>query len=344
MQVRREAFLRSPGPGTAVLAQAYYTKLHSGNMMCIEQRMSRSDTVDIAWLRFSRDHGRTWSAPREQRTGERRPDGMWRRHPRGGFVDRTTGRFIEFWVEGVLPTDNPLEGMRQWNVFCRWGQSQPEKIPVQGVITGKNCVMLGDVASVPINVGTRILVPAVMTPLDSDGRLYNPTGGYTYTDALILIGEWRGNRIAWHASEPIKGDPARCTRGMDEPTLETLHDGRILCILRGSNDRNPSLPSHKWVCFSRDGGWHWTPPAPWTYDDGTPFFSPSACSQLLRHSSGRLFWIGHINPVNPRGNRPRYPLYLGEVSTTSGLLLRQSLVKIDDRQPGDDETLMIYNI
>ena len=67
-------------------------------------------------------------------------------------------------------------------------------------------------------------------------------------------------------------------------------------------------------------------------------------AQLLRHSTGRLFWIGHINPVNPRGNRPRYPLYLGEVSTTSGLLLRQSLVKIDDRQPGDDETLMIYNI
>jgi hypothetical protein len=37
-------------------------------------------------------------------------------------------------------------------------------------------------------------------------------------------------------------------------------------------------------------------------------------------------------------------LYSGQVSEDSGLLIRESLVKVDDRQPGDDETLMIYSI
>jgi len=357
--VRREVFLHSPAPGTAVIAMAYYTSTSGGDMMSIEHRFSRSDTVDVAYYRYSKDHGDTWSAPREQATGERRPEGMWRRHPRCCFVDRHNGRFLEFWVEGVLPHDDPLEGMRQWNVFYRSGQKGVNGAshqiiqegaefnpthPLPGIYTGKNMVMLGDVASIPINVGRSILLPAIVTPLGPDGQLYNPTRGYTYTDAIVLHGKWKGDRLVWQASEPLKGDPTRVTRGMDEPTLEQLKDGRIMMLLRGSNDRNPAWPSYRWVSYSSDGGWRWTTPAPWTFSDRTPFFSPSACSQLLRHSNGKLYWLGHINPANPRGNRPRYPLYLGEVSEPDGLLLRDSLVKLDDRQPGDDETLMIYNI
>ena len=48
---------------------------------------------------------------------ETRPGGTLRRHPRGGFVDPVTGRYLEIWNEGVLPSDDPLEGMRQWNVY-----------------------------------------------------------------------------------------------------------------------------------------------------------------------------------------------------------------------------------
>jgi hypothetical protein len=205
--------------------------------------------------------------------------------------------------------------------------------------------MLGDVASVPITCkdGT-VLLPAIVTPLGPDGKLYNPTGGYTYTDAIVLHGRWSGKRLVWRAGERITGDPARVTRGMDEPTIETLADGRLILVLRGSNDRNPKLPAYRWVSYSNDGGGHWTQPEPWAYDNGEPFFSPSACSQLVRHSNGKLFWVGHITPHNPRGNRPRYPLYLAEVEQRKGLLIRESLVKIDDRQPGEDEGLMLYSV
>lgn len=354
-RVSREVFVRSPGKGTAVIAQAYYTQASGGALLSIEQRLSRSDTVDAAYYRYSQDNGRSWSAPVAKPTGEKRPGGMLRRHPRACFVDPQTGRFLEFWNEGILPTDNPLEGMQQWNIYYRVdgdvhqvieeGARFDARHPLPGVYTGRNMVMLGDVASVPITAKDgSILLPAIVTPLGADGNLYNPAGGYTYTDAVVLHGRWRGRRLLWKAAEPVKGDPDRSTRGMDEPTIETLAGGRLIMVLRGSNDRKPSLPGYRWVSYSGDGGWHWTKPQPWTYHNGEPFFSPSACSQLLRHSNGRLYWLGHICRTNPRGNRPRYPVYLGEVDQENGLLIRDSLILVDDRQPGEDEILMLYSI
>src|SRR4029434_1280117 len=125
-----------------------------------------------------------------------------------------------------------------------------------------------------------------ISPLGADGKLYNPAGGYTYTDAAVGGGRRRGARLAWGISDVVTRGPARSTRGMVEPTIEFLADGRLLMVLRGSNDRRPELPSYRWISMSQDGGNRWTIPQPWTYQDGQKFFSPSACSQLLRHSSG----------------------------------------------------------
>ena len=338
------------------MVDAYYAKPSGGAMMSIEHRFSRSDTVDVSYYRFSEDYGRTWSKPVERRTGEKHLEGMLRRHPRACFADPHSGRFLEFWVEGILPHDDPLEGMQQWNVFYRVDGGTGHQVihegaefnarhPLPGVHTGRNCLMLGDVASVPIALkdGT-ILLPAIVTRVDADGKLYNPTGGYTYTDALVLQGRWAGKQLVWRAGEPIQGDPERVTRGMDEPTIETLADGRLILVLRGSNDKKPDLPGYRWVSYSSDGGLRWTKPQPWTYENDEPFFSPSACSHLVRHSNGKLYWLGHISATNPRGNRPRYPLYMGEVNQATGRLVRDSLVKVDDRRPGEDEILMIYSV
>src|SRR5882762_6331175 len=193
-RVTREVFLRSPRKGVAVMADAYYTQASGGAMVSIEHRFSRSDTVDVAYYRYSKDYGRTWGAPTEKSTGEKRPNGMLRRHPRTAIVDPKTGRFIEFWIEGILPTDNPLEGMQQWNIYYKLdghvhqviheGAEFNARHSLPGVYTGKNMVMLGDVASVPIAwKDGSILVPAIITTLDAAGKIYNPTGGYTYTDA-----------------------------------------------------------------------------------------------------------------------------------------------------------------
>jgi hypothetical protein len=224
------------------------------------------------------------------------------------------------------------------------GNGYDAKHPLPDVWTGRNCVMIGDLASAPLGLKDgSILAPVQMSLAGPDGKLLNPGGGYTYTDAAVLIGRWRGGDLEWEVSERVKGDPAKSTRGMDEPTLAMLQDGRLLMVLRGSNDRKPELPSYRWVSLSSDNGRRWTPPVPWTYDDGTPFFSPSACSQLLRHSSGKLFWLGNITPENPRGNRPRYPFVIGEVDRASGLLKRGSVRTVDTLQEGEDSVLTLSN-
>ncbi len=352
-EIRREVFLRSPVKGVAVMAFAYYTRKAGGDMVSVEQRWSRSDTIDVAYIRRSSDHGKTWSAPVEQPTGEKRPGGMLRRHLRAGFVDPHTGRYLEFWNEGILPTDDPLEGMRQWNLFYRLDgkahqimQSGAEfgpRHPLPGVYTGKNCVMIGDTACVPLGRKGEILLPVDTTALNPDGSLYNPTGGYTYTDAVVLHGAWRGGRLEWRMAQAVKGDPRRSTRGMDEPTVAELADGRLILVMRGSNDKRPELPGYRWISFSKDGGWTWTEPRPWTYTSGETFYSPSSCSQLLPHPNGRLYWLGNISPGNPRGNRPRYPFFIGEVDRESGLLIRDRVRLVDDRQPGEPELLTLSN-
>ncbi|MBI3210717.1 MAG: exo-alpha-sialidase [Candidatus Solibacter usitatus] len=231
------------------------------------------------------------------------------------------------------------------NVVVHEGAEFSEQHPMPGIYIGKNAIMLGDQTSTPITSPKdgAILVPVEISPIDAEGRPYNPTGGYTYTDAMVLHGRWDGAKLRWKAGERVIGDPARSTRGMVEPAIAFLDDGRLMMIMRGSNDKNPALPSYRWVSYSADGGWKWTKPEPWTYSSGEPFFSPSACSQLLKHSSGRLFWLGNINPANPRGNRPRYPFVIGEVDRRTGLLIRASVRNVDDRQPGEHEILTLSN-
>lgn len=241
--IRREVFLASPRVGVAVLAASYYTRPSGGELISLHQLMSRSDTVDVAFLRTSRDNGRTWTAATEVATLEARSAGKFRRALRGGVADPKTGRFVRFQIEGLLPTDDPLEGMGQWyvtyQVSADGGRTWPvnELViqrgaefspthPLPGGWGGKNCVMVGDLASVPIMLadGTFIL-PVIVSPLGPDGKYFNPGGGYTYTDAAVLRGRWREGgkgsggrdggdaRIDWELSALVQGDPAKSTRG-----------------------------------------------------------------------------------------------------------------------------------
>ena len=187
--------------------------------------------------------------------------------------------------------------------------------------------------------GKRVLLPVEVTLPD----LETPGGGYTSSDAAVVIGTWKAGAYHWHITKPLKGDPTRSTRGLVEPTIIKLGGRHWLMVLRGSNDRQPKLPSYRWFSISEDDGESWSEARTWTYTNGEPFFSPSACSQLLKHSSGRIFWLGNITSENPRGNRPRYPFWIGEADRTTGLLKKESLRKIDDRQPGEDEVLMLSN-
>ncbi|MDB6127873.1 MAG: hypothetical protein JWM35_1769 [Verrucomicrobia bacterium] len=361
--IRRELFIPSPKPGTAVsLSTTDYARATGLELVSLHGYLTRSDTVDAAYFRRSFDNGRTWSEPAEVRTSERREGGMFRRVLLGGSADPQTGRFVRFRNEGVLPTDNPIEGMRHWYVcytvsedgertsvvdeqIIQRGAEFSATHPLPGVWVGRNCMMMGELSATPHTLadGT-LLIPVCITPVGPDGNYFNPGGGLSYFDVGVLRGRWRSDKhIDWELSSVVKADPALSTRGMDEATLAVLTDGRVLMVMRGSNDKKPALPGRRWVSYSSDGARTWTAPVPWTFAGGEKFFSPAACSKLVMHSSGRIFWIGNITPDNPTGNSPRYPLVIGEVDGTTGLLRKGTLRIVDDRRPGESESLQLSN-
>lgn len=359
----KEVFMPSPGPGSAIFATTYAASISSPTLVCLHALSSRSDTVDVSFRRFSTDNGRTWSKAEERPTKFHAANGTGRRHPRGGFLDPHTGCFLEFWTEGVLPTDDPLEGMRQWGLMHSISkdggrtsiasgpiiQDEPgydEAHPFPGVHRGRTCIMIGDFSCRPIALADGvILLPVQASPAGPDGFYHKPAGALTFTDALVLRGTWKDEcRIAWQASARVSCPPNVSTRGMIEPTLAELDDGRILMVLRGSNDDAQTIPGYRWHSFSDDKGLTWSAPKPWRFtDDSEPFFSPSSCSQLIPHSSGKIFWTGNICKKNPRCNSPRYPLVMAEVDQATGLLLRDTLTVIDDLQPGENPRMTLSN-
>lgn len=357
-----QVFVPSPGAGVGVMGASFDADRDGRKLVSLHWLISRSDTADIGHLRRSADAGRTWGPAKTWPTRFDDPRGTGRRHYRGGYVDPATNRYITLWTQGVLPNDEPLEGMMHWTLHYSVSDDAGEterfsgQIIHQGpgydavhhlpdVTVGCNAVMMGDLGQCPLTRSDGIiLVPVQSSPIGPNGKYHNPGSGFTYTDCMVLMGQWRSDgQLAWTCSRRIVGNPARTTRGLIEPTIAQLADGRILMIMRGSNDRRPVIPGYKWQAVSQDGGQTWSAPAPWTFDDGAPFHSPSACSQLLAHSSGRLLWIGNICPGNPQGNGPRYPIVVGEVDQATGRLKRGSVWTIDDRRDGESHRLTLSN-
>ena len=359
--VSREVFIAAPAK-TCVMAGSFYTQRDGLALGSFHWQLTRSDTIDIAFSRFSSDNGRTWTASQQIATREDRPGGVLRRFVYPGYFDAHSGKLLFFWMEGLLPEDSPIkDGVRQWYlrlavsedggktrcvdepIICE-GAEFSASHPLPGHYVGKNATQIGATTCVPLTLadGT-ILVPCQMSPLGDDGEYFNPGGGYSYKEALVLRGTWNGNTLEWNAGERVVPDARRTTRGMLEPTLGLLGDGRVLIVMRGSNDVRPELPGIKWFSISGDGARTWSAPASWTFDDGEEFFSPSSCSQLLAHSGGKLLWLGNIAPENPQGNAPRYPLVMGEVDLDSGLLKRDSIRTVDTRQEGESEALQLSN-
>ncbi len=360
--VGKEVFWPRPRDGARLVAVAFYTRASGLELACDAMEEIESDKSNRAWRRYSSDNGRTWSEPQPVESFRRTDQGTIRRSDLPGFVDPENGVLITLINHGVLPTDNPLEGMKHWTLryaisrdggrttafegpIVVKGEPFSPQHPMPGVWLGKNAAMIGDSTCVPIRLRSGdILVPIQITPVGPDGQYYNPGGGYTYHDAFVLIGRWNARgRLDWELSEGVRGDPARSTRGLIEPTLAELPDGRVLMVMRGSNDSKPDLRGYRWYSLSSDDGRTWSKAEPWRFAGGEPFFSPSSCSQLIRHSSGRLYWIGNLCDKNPRGNGPRYPLVIGEVDQTSALLKRDTLCVIEDRRPGEPEWFAASN-
>lgn len=341
--VGQELFAESPGAGVAALAYCWYVAREGVEMEALFATQTRSDTSDRRWRRWSSDNGRTWSDPEEIEFIRKDSEGTHRVYTHPGRVDPFTGRLIRFSIRVCLPTDQPSEGASRWSIWYEVsldaGRSYSEARPV----TDSGC-MLGDQTCVPVFLPNgEILQPFQMAEFGEDGSLFQPYDTPFY-QSRVAIGRWLDERIIhWEISDPARLSLEFTTRGVFEPTIALIPDGRILMVLRGSNMRRPEVPCYKWYSVSDDDGRTWGEVRPWTYDDGSHFFSPSSCSQLIRHSSGRLLWIGNITPSNPDGNLPRYPIVVGEVDQRSLLLGKDTVLVIDDLQPGESPRTCLSN-
>lgn len=362
MKLISQRVIASTRPKALTWAVTTYSRAQGVDMFRQITTMTRSDTIDSCACFVSSDNGQSWQLTEKLDTKLPHAAGTLRRHTRGGFVDMRTDRFVAFRTEGVLPTDHPLEGMKHWTVRYRVshdggktfvsdhqviqrGAAYSAEHPLRDVNIGKNSVMIGDFTCAPIlDKQGRILHPCQISPPGPDGNYHNPGGGHTWHEAAVLIGSWRDDRtLDWELSDRVAITPDRSTRGLIEPTLAFLPDGRLLMVMRGSNDANPALPAHKWFTLSADGGMTWAPVQPWGYSDGRLFFSPSSCSQLLALRNGRIFWLGNLTPTNPAGNLPRRPMVIAEVDPASAKLKRETVFVIDDKRAEDSEKAWFSN-
>jgi hypothetical protein len=162
--------------------------------------------------------------------------------------------------------------------------------------------------------------------------------------SLLFLGRWEAGerRYRWSPGARVEISPEVSARGLMEPELAELKDGRLLVVWRGSTQgwdgTRATTPGRKFFSVSADGGATLSPPAEWTYDDGSSFYSPSSFHRMLRHSvNGRLYWLGNISATPPEGNSPRYPLVIAEVDETRAALRRATVTALDDRQPGQGD-------
>jgi len=223
------------------------------------------------------------------------------------------------------------------------GEGYSAERPLEGIIKNKNAFFLGDAGNKPIRLENgNVLVPIQASVLGPDEKLSRPGGGYYWLETIILIGAWQEDgHIVWDVSQRLTGDPDRTARGLYEGTLAQVPNGRVLLVMRGSNagkkDPNCQWPSHKWYAVSEDSGKTWTDPTPWKYSDGSSFYSPSSMSVLMKHSSGKIFWVGNISPNNPRANHPRWPLVMGQVDPETLGLMKGTVITIDTKLPEEDD-------
>jgi hypothetical protein len=170
-----------------------------------------------------------------------------------------------------------------------------------------------------------------------------------YVDGVCcFFGKWNQQKqdYDWSHSGPVFVPRRFSTRGLTEPVVAELKNGTLLLDMRGANDGlDPvKFPGRKWMSISRDGGRNWSGVTDLRYDTGEQFYAPSSLSRLIRsHKTGKLYWIGNISRKPPKGNRPRYPLYIAEMDEEIPALKKSTLTIIDDRSPQDAETVQFSN-
>ncbi|NLG27442.1 MAG: exo-alpha-sialidase [Chloroflexi bacterium] len=319
-------------------------------------------------VRVSNDNGRTWSDWRVVHEEWPLVDGLSKEEtPFAYCYDPVSARYVQFVFQRLTVGRGEEAIARSWrlgeqtyfdHVFYRtsadnelsWNEPHqlryeegpmfdPQHWGVEAYLRSNQ--MYGAYEAIGTRAGT-VVFPSAEVPMDvtERGTLERVHG------LLVFVGRWdpaiAGYR--WERSQPLWVPHRVSGRGLQEPAIAELADGRLMLVMRGSNRVHPpnwqgtvENGGHKWTATSSDGGLTWSHVTALCYDTGEPFYSPASLARLLRHpATGRLYCLLNISAEPTAGNSPRYPLYLAEVDEQRAAIKRDSLAVIDDRDPQSD--------
>ena len=327
----------------------------------------KSDYCLTLAVRHSHDNGRTWSPFAVERAQNPRQNGFEREDSWFAVChDRQRGHDVRFDFQRVFVGTGPealsaywqgVESFHDHGLYCLTRDqgrtfTTPRLLRFEdgedfdeadwgrpGYL--KRNTMYGGYTAIVTRAGK------VLYPFTTPARIRTECGEQATGAVRCMIGTWdqQEEDYRWEVSTEIAVPLEWSGRGLMEPTLAELQDGRVVMGMRGSTALSRLLcpegnvtvtqPGRHWLSISEDGGHTWGPVRDWRYADGRPFYSPSALARLLRHSSGRLFWVGNICPEPPDGNMPRHPLVIAAVDEEGPGLIRDSVTVIDTK--GEDE-------
>jgi len=354
VSVQKELYKKHPKPRTAALAIVHYVGPK------LERREHQAfETLDDVWdenrARWSSDNGRTWSdwVAGQPSTNVKYGDVTVWEGDGSSVFDPAAGVLVQLWLrqiqqKGIVHnftyTRFSRDFGRTWSAarLLRYeaGDDFDPKEPLKSTYLNHNEGYPGSNILVRRD-GTLV---ASLAHSNAAGDAKNNERPWRL-GSILFLGKWDSARgdYDWKPAARVETSTDASARGLMEPEVAELKDGRLLVVWRTSTDSwgeptKAKMPGRKFFSASSDGGRTLTAPAEWKYADGSSFYSPSSFHRMIRHSvTGKLYWLGNICPTPPRGNLPRHPLIIAEVDEAKAALKKETVTAIDDKQPGQGD-------
>ncbi len=351
--VKKELYLKHPGPRVAPSVSLQYVgpKRELREVRSVERK---SDVGEEIRARWSADNGCTWSDFQPIQPSNKVKHGateVWEGEAVSAY-DAGSGLLVQLWLRQIevrrvfhnftyVRTSADLG--RTWTepVQLRYetGETFDDQEPLKAGFLNHNEGYPGN------NILRRLdgSLVVCLAHANAPGDARNNSRPWRM-GSICFLGKWDAAkaRHEWVPAARVEISPEVSARGLMEPEVCELKDGRLLIVWRAStkgwDGTEAKAPGRKLYSLSSDGGRTLSLPAEWKYDDGSSFYSPSSFHRMIRHSvSGKLYWLGNISAVPPSGNSPRYPLVIAEVDEAKAALKRATVTAIDDRQVGQGD-------
>ena len=347
--VQKELYRKHPKPRAAARAWRDYVGPNR-ELMEVQSLEILDDVGEDITARWSLDNGRTWSEPMPlQASNNVKYEGVtvWE-GGRGTVFDPASKQLVQVWLRQIKHA-GLYHNFSYWRTSSDLGRSwsEPKLLRYEDgdEFDPRKPLKASFLSHSEGYPGNNILVHSsgvLIHCLAHANAAGDPKNNQRVwrMGSRLMIGRWQPDKSTykWSTGAATEVTPAQSARGLMEPEVAELKDGRLLVVWRGSDQgwdgTQSTEPGRKWFSISTDNGRSLDRVRPWHYDDGTPFYSPSSIHRLIRHSkTGRLYWFGNLCGAPPRGNSPRYPLVIAEVDETTATLKKDTVTVIDDRDP-----------